>query len=70
MDLQTEERLLIVKQKEEEVATANPTFVFPEVQEAMQSMNQIDPKGSCGLDRIDLHCKHLPVISLLLVCRH
>ncbi|KAG6622370.1 Plectin-like protein [Phytophthora cinnamomi] len=39
------DRLLIVKeQKEEAAATANPTFVFPEVQEAMKSMNQLDPK--------------------------
>ncbi|KAH7463007.1 uncharacterized protein KRP23_13224 [Phytophthora ramorum] len=38
-----EERLLVVKQQEEEASKANPTFVFPEVQEAMNSMNQLDP---------------------------
>uniref|UniRef100_H3GGI3 STI1/HOP DP domain-containing protein n=1 Tax=Phytophthora ramorum TaxID=164328 RepID=H3GGI3_PHYRM len=44
-DLQREERLLVVKQQEEEASKANPTFVFPEVQEAMNSMNQLDPKA-------------------------
>ncbi|KAF1786718.1 Pyruvate/Phosphoenolpyruvate kinase-like domain [Phytophthora cactorum] len=39
-----DERLLIVKQEKEEPATDNSTFVFPEVQEAMKSMNQLDPK--------------------------
>ncbi|KAE8876672.1 hypothetical protein PF003_g39240 [Phytophthora fragariae] len=38
------ERLLIVKEEQEEAATASPTFVFPEVQEAMKSMNQLDSK--------------------------
>ncbi|RLN55448.1 hypothetical protein BBP00_00008483 [Phytophthora kernoviae] len=39
-----EERLLIVKPNEEKSPAAEPTFVFPEVQEAMKSMNQLDPK--------------------------
>ncbi|KAG2787624.1 hypothetical protein PC129_g23690 [Phytophthora cactorum] len=39
-----DERLLIVKHEKEEPATDNSTFVFPEVQEAMKSMNQLDPK--------------------------
>ncbi|ETK94409.1 hypothetical protein F441_02612 [Phytophthora nicotianae CJ01A1] len=39
-----DERLLIVNQKQEEPATDNSPFVFPEVQEAMKSMNQLDPK--------------------------
>ncbi|POM78569.1 Plectin-like protein [Phytophthora palmivora] len=40
-----EERLLVVKEKEEENRSTDSAFVFPEVQEAMKSMNQLDPKA-------------------------
>ncbi|EGZ04400.1 hypothetical protein PHYSODRAFT_551801 [Phytophthora sojae] len=40
-----DERLLIVKEKQEEATATSPMFVFPEVQEAMKSMNQLDPKA-------------------------
>ncbi|RLN93290.1 hypothetical protein BBJ28_00007905 [Nothophytophthora sp. Chile5] len=40
-----EERLLIVKQQEEKTEPADSTFVFPEVQEALQSVNQLNPNG-------------------------
>ncbi|GMF34146.1 unnamed protein product [Phytophthora lilii] len=43
---QQTERLKIVKQSKDEATTSDPAFVFPEVQEAMKSMNQLDPKGS------------------------
>ncbi|KAG7376823.1 hypothetical protein PHYPSEUDO_012668, partial [Phytophthora pseudosyringae] len=39
-----DERLVVVKQQEEETVTDNSPFVFPEVQDAMKSMNQLDPK--------------------------
>ncbi|KAG1710370.1 hypothetical protein DVH05_017373 [Phytophthora capsici] len=42
--LQRDERLLIVKQQEEKAVKENSDFVFPEVQEAMKSMDQLDPK--------------------------
>ncbi|KAL3665935.1 hypothetical protein V7S43_009355 [Phytophthora oleae] len=39
-----DDRLLIVKQQEKEAAKDNSAFVFPEVQEAMKSMDKLDPK--------------------------
>ncbi|KAI9981977.1 hypothetical protein PInf_009761 [Phytophthora infestans] len=39
-----DEHLLIVSQRREEPATEDSSFVFPEVQEAMKSMSQLDPK--------------------------
>ncbi|KAG7395134.1 hypothetical protein PHYBOEH_004207 [Phytophthora boehmeriae] len=39
-----EERFMIAKPNGEKSAAADPIFVFPEVQEAMESMNQLDPK--------------------------
>lgn len=41
---QRDENLLIVKHKDEEPTTDDSAFVFPEVQKAMRSINQLDPK--------------------------
>ncbi|KAF1784960.1 hypothetical protein GQ600_12771 [Phytophthora cactorum] len=57
--MQRDERLLIVKQEKEEPATDNSTFVFPEVQEAMKSMNQLDPKGLNESCPLQLHISNL-----------
>lgn len=51
--LQREERLRIVKpptpEADAETAANTPSFVFPEVQEAMKGAEQLDPKGACVL---------------------
>lgn len=51
-----------MKEEQEEAATASPTFVFPEVQEAMKSMNQLDSKG-LGHNMNSAHCALLQLLT-------
>ncbi|KAK1946421.1 hypothetical protein P3T76_001974 [Phytophthora citrophthora] len=47
-----DDRLLIVKQQEEETTRDDTPFIFPEVQEAMKSMGQLDPKGAIRFELV------------------